>query len=233
MKRARPRKINVKKVSHRELCHLAADWLMKDSKHWLVGVEFEGGSSGICDAIGMTNPNPKFSEAAKHRQYLKALDLWQEAYQKWRTGKVAKRARRPSSPSSFWTSNKPKPPRITVVECKRTRSDLLSDLKAGKMLKYEGVATHCYLCCLPQVFCTIPPGTSRAKRKKMILEDLHKKGLPTHWGLLEVTEKATVALKSARKIQTLDVVDLQIMAEFIARSWMFRAVRATLQKLPT
>lgn len=59
-------------------------------------------------------------------------------------------------------------PRVTVLEVKRTRSDLLSDLRKGKMQAYSRVATHCYVAATPEALAGGTPG------------------LPEDWGIVEL-----------------------------------------------
>ena len=75
-------------------------------------------------------------------------------------------------------------PKILAIEVKRTRSDLLADLRKRKMLKYEPHATHCYLACTRESLLLKP-----RQRYKTALEDMHSKGLPDHWGLILLPTK--------------------------------------------
>lgn len=69
--------------------------------------------------------------------------------------------------------------RVAVFEVKRTRSDLLGDLRRGKMLRYEVAATHCYLAVGPDVLRGDWYGGTWA-------EQVTELGLPKHWGILSV-----------------------------------------------
>lgn len=107
-------------------------------------------------------------------------------------------------------------PRVVVVECKRTRSDLLSDLRARKLLKYEDSATHCYLACTGPAF-----GTDGDP-----LPMLLGLGLPTSWGVLRVapTLREVQALRPARKLQPVTPALVYGAAWSLATSLSHRAL---------
>lgn len=89
--------------------------------------------------------------------------------------------------------------RLAVVEVKRNRSDLLQDLKRGKMLKYERVASHCYLALHPSCLKAELQGPNqRALLKEQQLVELEDLGLPVHWGVMLVTEAKTPTPRSIR-----------------------------------
>lgn len=233
----RMRKIAMDNLTHRDICTLAAEWLLEGGKHWLAGVELQGGggSHGVMDAVGVTDPHPGTTHIGGYRQYLQGLMAWTEEFKAWQ--KTANRTeafvkKPPRYPHG--TGGKARPLRVSVVECKRTRSDLLSDLRVLKMLKYEGVASHCYLCCHPDAFCKVEGRITLSANKKMILEDLSQKGLPKHWGVLVCGDRSgeVYSFRNAKKIQERDEVNVRVMADHIARSWMFRSMKTGLGGLP-
>lgn len=73
-------------------------------------------------------------------------------------------------------SHPDQPSRIGGFEVKVQRSDLLRDLRAGKMIKYEGVCTHCWL--------VVTEDCMQSTTKDAILAELQELGLPKHWGVL-------------------------------------------------
>lgn len=83
-----------------------------------------------------------------------------------------------------WKPRRKVRPRIAIVEVKVSRSDLLSDLRAGKLLRYEPQATHVYLAITGEAMLT-PYGHTKAHAAAW-LADLAAKGLPTHWGVLRI-----------------------------------------------
>jgi hypothetical protein len=66
--------------------------------------------------------------------------------------------------------------KIIAVEVKRTRADLLQDLRKQKMLKYEPNSTHCILAISHKVF--------KSNDKKDIKTELKELGLPNSWGIV-------------------------------------------------
>ncbi len=108
--------------------------------------------------------------------------------------------------------------RYAVIEVKRTRADLLQDLRAGKMQKYAQKASHCYLA-----------GTSEAlgldkHPKAQVLEDLSNRGLPANWGVLVFTGDTCKALRNPRRIRPVNVVTARAITRRIARSYMYRVL---------
>ena len=76
------------------------------------------------------------------------------------------------------TAKSNKHPRLAIYEVKRTRADLLQDLKARKILKYSQRATHCYLAATKEAL-----GLDK-KTTSQVLTDLKQKGLPLSWGII-------------------------------------------------
>lgn len=74
-------------------------------------------------------------------------------------------------------------PRITVVEVKRTRQDLLQDLRKQKLRKYENNSTHCTLAATRAAL-----GWKPRMKLATVLKDLRKKGLPDYWGIVVLPE---------------------------------------------
>ncbi len=75
-------------------------------------------------------------------------------------------------------------PRIAIVEVKVTRSDLLSDLRAGKLLKYEPQATHVYLALANRAM--LRPYQYTRPSLEEWADDLRDRGLPDYWGLVYI-----------------------------------------------
>ena len=71
-----------------------------------------------------------------------------------------------------------------LVECKRRRPDLTSDLEAGKMQTYGDAASHCVLVlqqgAMPKMEYR---HHGRHSSFPIILADLRRLGLPDHWGV--------------------------------------------------
>lgn len=114
--------------------------------------------------------------------------------------------------------------RIAIIEVKRTRADLLSDLRSGKMIDCYGWATHCYLLLGPAV-----ADTSR--------DELTELGLPRSWGVLRVRHERTVdprfgresdgvrSTRSARRQRDVRDGELEKLGQAIGRSLSWRVLR--------
>ena len=109
--------------------------------------------------------------------------------------------------------------KLVAIEVKRTRSDLLQDLRKRKMLKYEARATHCYLAATPEALRLHKLTTPEA------LADLKTRGLPTYWGVLVLTNnplKPIRVLRGARKHKSVQSSTIRTLTRKIGRSWMYR-----------
>lgn len=108
--------------------------------------------------------------------------------------------------------------RYAVIECKRTRADLLQDLRAGKMQKYATKASHCYLAGTPEAF-AMPKNTVEGA-----LADLSDKGLPANWGVLLLEPGQVTCLRSPQRIRPTNVLTCKSLTRKIARSYMYRTL---------
>jgi hypothetical protein len=84
-------------------------------------------------------------------------------------------------------------PRITSIEVKRTRSDLIADVTKGKLLKYEQGSTHCYLAGTKEAF-----GLDKQTTKEIAIKRLTELGVPPYWGLLLLPTKGSSKPKLLR-----------------------------------
>ena len=118
------------------------------------------------------------------------------------------------------TSTKSTNRRIAVIEVKRQRQDLLSDLRARKLLKYERTSTHCYLAATHEAFGN--------KTNQEILQDLETKGLPKYWGvlLLPISGRAVKVIRGAKRKQPANIRSLRMLIAKIAKSYMYKTLRA-------
>ena len=161
--------------THRQLCKIAARWLLDQSRIDLVTWELKY-QRGVYDVMGLTS-KPRAQEK-----------------------------------------------KLVAIEVKRTRADLLQDLRKKKMLKYERRATHCYLA-----------ATSEALRtdkfsNRELLKDLKTKGLPIHWGVLLLPTSGTSVpkvIRGARRHKTVRQQTLRTLTRRIARSFMYRVLSDT------
>jgi len=88
--------------------------------------------------------------------------------------------------------------KIVAVECKRTNSDLIADLKASKYMKYEYGSTHCYLA-----------ATKEALKYKLshkeVFDYLASYRFPIYWGVILLPtygRKSPQVLRAARPFGT-------------------------------
>jgi hypothetical protein len=108
--------------------------------------------------------------------------------------------------------------RVTIVECKRTRSDLLQDIRKRKYMKYERNSTHCYFA-----------GTSEAYKSmvdKQILFDFKNRGVPDHWGILHIDAHGKIrCIRKARAHKTITSAQVNSIVRKIARSLSYRILQ--------
>jgi len=114
-------------------------------------------------------------------------------------------------------------PRIVVVEVKRTRADLLQDLRKRKLLKYERNSTHCYLAGTAEALNTRQLRTNRA-----VIQDLRALGLPDNWGILHITKSSKNDCKVIRDAQPMSLPSpkrLEDLTIQINRSLLSRLIK--------
>lgn len=75
-------------------------------------------------------------------------------------------------------------PRITIAEVKRTRADLLQDLRAEKMHGYAVLGSHMYLAATDEALRW--PDRRVIGPEDDVLLDLTERGLPKSWGVLRL-----------------------------------------------
>lgn len=115
--------------------------------------------------------------------------------------------------------------RLIVVEVKRTRADLLQDLRKKKLRKYESKATHCYLAATAEAlqYCNV----NRTK----VINDLRKKGLPVKWGVILLPSKPGKqkprVIYNPTKMRPAHARTLKSLIRKIARSYMYRVLSDT------
>ena len=111
--------------------------------------------------------------------------------------------------------------RITIVECKRTRADLLQDLRANKYRKYEQKSTHCYFACTPEAF--------RNMSNSQIKADFKNRGVPDHWGILKFGPGGHLTcIRSAKAHRKSSTTQTRSIVRKIAKSLCYRAIRGRL-----
>lgn len=109
-------------------------------------------------------------------------------------------------------------PRIAIVEVKVTLADLLRDLRADKMRRYEPQASHVYLALGPGVF----PGLE----EKDLLRGLHHNGLPRFWGVITLGKrgKCRLARLPGKYPDAIEVTEKRLTHRIVrsARSMAYR-----------
>lgn len=144
-----------RELTHLELCQAVTAWAL--SLSWCDVAAWEVGfGTGIADVVALSDAE------------LEAVNA--DRLARWELRRVGPR---------------PFPrPRIAVFEVKRTRPDLLSDLRARKMHGYQEGASHCYLAATPAAL--LLEGRDRYLKVSIAtaIADLHARGLPEAWGVL-------------------------------------------------
>ena len=110
-------------------------------------------------------------------------------------------------------------PKISIVEVKVQRPDLLQDLRKRKMLKYEKYASHCYLAATKEAFAFTDLDS--------LLLDLEGRGLPNHWGILLLPNSSSsgvTCLRKARALKKPNELFIQKLIILIARSYMYKTL---------
>lgn len=107
-------------------------------------------------------------------------------------------------------------PKLAIAEVKRTRADLLQDLRNKKYLKYEKNSTHVYLACTKEAF---------KYTGDDLFQDLENRGVPKKWGLLLITPCDIVVLRKASAHRTMSRDVFQAAIRKIARSLSFKQLK--------
>jgi hypothetical protein len=174
-------------LTHRQICHSVAHWLLQQQAIQLVSWEL-GLPVGVVDVIGITTKTKKYDS------------------------------------------------KIVVVEVKRSRADLLQDLKKQKMLGYEKQASHCYLAVTQDCVWTPKELSLGAHLKpdaaKTVVAFLQDKGLPAYWGVLLYSPNGGASdwqcIRQARRTATrITSVTLEAITKKIALSFMYRILSPT------
>lgn len=222
--------------SHRELCRLVAKWLMSlpwcDVACWEMNGQDPAAARAkasahyqqmLADVEGLEWDDPKRRQALD--------DHWKNEPKASVFDAVAVTDQSRYEQRLVWAKGKkkrPPKPRLHVVEVKRTRADLLSDLRAQKMLKYEALATHCSLAATAQAL-GIDEGKSWGLDRQAVCGALEMKGLPRHWGVVVLVNQGNrmdpFTVRPARRLPTTIVPDdrTRLIAN-IARSMVFRVL---------
>jgi hypothetical protein len=230
--------------THRDLCKLAAGWLLSSTGRNLhAAVDELSFDGGVADALGISTPNPCAETELRARTFA-SLAAWRDKQRLKRANAHLKRQGMPPQipPPEGWAVTTEHPGwtpwldryrqekakrlsgagQIVVVECKRTRSDLLADLRAGKLRRYEAAATECYLLAtMPALGIDAYMGLTDAER------DHAAPGLPGEWGILTVSPRGGVyPIRNAERIREPDEWEIQAWADRMLASYTFRAARA-------
>ncbi len=157
-------------VTHRDLARAAARWML--GSRWCFAVSWE---LNQWDAVGWSDPGRRKRQEALadwHRE--RARD-----YPKRETAHMEK-AREAVQPAKLRN-------RLSIIEVKVSRSDLLADLRVSKMHGYAEHCSHMYLAGTGAAFAVeaLRPAPDRVAASIANLETL---GVPKTWGLLYFPE---------------------------------------------
>ncbi len=188
--------------THRDLCRITASWALAQSWGWAAAFEV-GIDGGVADVIAITDPAITWSpeHAAAHAAWktewlaayraetaAQCAQLAQptvdQALKSWHLRRETARRDADVRVPRLWAdiADKPSRPRVTVIEVKRTRTDLRRDLRAGKMLAYEQTGQACYLAATTEALGDL---TTKGDRDAA-LADLADRGLPKSWGVVHL-----------------------------------------------
>lgn len=196
--------------SHRELCRIAAAWLLNQRWCHVAGYEVRGGG-GVLDAVGVSCPLDTEAGDAVRAETERIKRHHREAVARWVDG--GHKGKRPGL-NQRWAIEPDRKgrTRIVAIEVKRTRSDLLADLRAGKMLRYEHDGSRCYL--------------AIAEGALPDLSELAERGLPKHWGVLCFHEWGDTThcsvLRHAKPHRTVSVGEVRMWTYRIGKSLAYR-----------
>lgn len=216
----------VSEPTHRDLCRAAARWLLSGLSAATYEIAFNGGQA---DAIGITTPEPAATVDLRGREYATAHIRREERQQA--------RLRKRNPAAGLWEIDRTPPPglggyqsrmldrlavppRVVVAECKRTRSDLLADLRVGKLRAYEPAATHCWLVATREAF-RVP--TDRHVTTADIAEAAAQAtadGLPEAWGIALVATDRSGSVRVAHIAR--DAARLRDAEPWEVRAWADR-----------
>lgn len=242
------------KLSHRDLARLAGLWLLERRWAFLAGFEVAL-PDGVADALAVSKPRDLEVEAlvaadkarladraeANRQEYVRAREAWNVKAMAWDEANrmvatpATKRPKPPAYPSlpslSHWqTTPESAKGVVGLVEVKRTRSDLLQDLRKKKLLRYEPFATNLWLAGTREAF-RIGEDVAGGGRA---LVDLKDRGLPSHWGVLllptegnpdKLAHSQVWALRGARRSREALQGELRLRAYQVGRSLSYRALR--------
>lgn len=171
--------------THRDLCSATLAWFL--ALPWCNLGAFElalaGGynhalahkGSGQADVLAISSPQLELVNARRLEEHARGFRQAVEAAQRrgWPVTTEQPELRLPR-------------PRIAIAEVKRTRSDLLADLRAGKLLRYAEVATHLYLAATDEALGLAAGERPTRERTARVLTELGELGLPKGWGVLRL-----------------------------------------------
>lgn len=160
-------------MHHHQACIEIVSWAL--SKPWCQMAVAE--ISGRSTARNKPLPPPAGAGRDERKQYEQAVRSWRKSPDAGGGVLDVLAVTGPGRPN----------PRVAIVEVKVSYRDLVADLRARKMLRYEPQATHVYLA-----------ATSDIWDRPGIIPELGERGLPAYWGLLHVQARDVCALRSAR-----------------------------------
>lgn len=215
--------------THRDLARAAARWLLEDRGIYAAAYEL-GFDGGQADAVGVTVPDPDASVALRVDEHTRAYHRNLKQYPAHAAGLVG----RPAWLDGYRARSLARArvaPRVVVVEVKRTRSDLLADLRVGKLRRYESAATHCYLLiagpCVGLSWMPWWPEEEQGRALHVLAAD----GLPDAWGVLGAVQGRqgvrVERLRAPGRIREAEPWEVQAWADRMLRSMSHRILSRT------
>lgn len=233
-------------MTHRDLTRAAARWLLDFSGIHAATYELAV-DGGQADAIGVSCPDPAAAVESLCAEYTRARQYAEDAYNK-RAAKAAKKHGRlfepvnvGHAPPAWLTGYRERsikrlagPSLVVIAECKRTRSDLLADLRAQKLRRYELAASHCWLVATAEALRGDASEISRwQKDRDAAVAQTEADGLPATWGIAVVDDRAwgdgvrrVFPIRDAQRLREPEPWEVQGWADRMLQSMCQRVVGA-------
>jgi len=232
-------------ITHRDLTRAAARWILDISGIHAATYELAV-DGGQADAIGVSTPDPAAATELRVGEYARAQQYRHDAYNK-RCAKAAKKRGDLFEPIDFgstspaWLAGYRErsikrlagPSLVVIAECKRTRSDLLADLRAQKLRRYEAAASHCWLVANAEVVRGDAAEISRwQKDRDAAVAQLEADGLPAAWGIAIVGGawadgvRRVFSIRDAQRLREPEPWEIQGWADRMLQSMCQRVVGA-------
>jgi hypothetical protein len=235
-------------VNHRDLCRVAARWLVSPRGRHLHAACYElAFDGGVADAVGISCPDPAADVAFRAREYqqLRAIAAAKMERRMARKGTLRDAQRGSPLFSDLKLGDVPVqarhhsqverhgPPVVAVVECKVSRSDFLADVREQKLRRYERGASENWIAAPLTAYLSPAVKVPKLAMDRLeadavlaLLRALADDGLPSTWGVLVARDAgALVPIRDAFRgeVEAWEVVG---WSGRIAASYSHRALGA-------